>query len=104
YSFSAMLLILPTTLMISDLAIPKSSATIISILLLGGIMNSIAFVFWFKALQSGNTHKTANIIYIVPFLAMVWTYALNAEPFSFHSIIGLGLIIVGIFIQLRNKT
>jgi len=71
---------------------------------LGGIMNSIAFVFWFKALKLGHTHQTANLIYSVPFLAMIWTYFLNAEPFAISSVIGLLLIVTGIFIQLKNKT
>lgn len=104
YYFSAMMLIVPTSLIVSGFEIPKSPITIISILVLGGVMNSVAFVFWFKALQIGNTHKMANLIYGVPFLAMVWTYFLNNEPFSMVSLIGLVLIVGGIFIQLTNKT
>lgn len=104
YYISAAILIIPTALFFSGFVIPTSLTTIIAILVLGGIMNSIAFVFWFKALKLGHTHKTANLIYSVPFLAMVWTYFLNTEPFAISSIIGLILIVVGIFIQLRNKT
>jgi drug/metabolite transporter (DMT)-like permease len=103
YYLAATILIVPTSLAVSGFELPKSPETIISILVLGGIMNSIAFVFWFKALKIGNTHKTANLIYSVPFLAMIWTYFLNGEPFSIASVIGLGLIIAGIFIQLTNK-
>ena len=103
YYLAATILIVPTSLAVSGFELPKSPETIIAILVLGGIMNSIAFVFWFKALKIGNTHKTANLIYSVPFLAMIWTYFLNGEPFSIASVIGLGLIIAGIFIQLTNK-
>jgi drug/metabolite transporter (DMT)-like permease len=103
YYIGASIFIIPTSLVLSDFDIPRSLTTIVAILTLGGIMNSIAFVFWFKALQIGNTHKTANLIYSVPFLAMIWTYFLNDEQFSFTSIIGLGLIIAGIFVQLSNK-
>jgi drug/metabolite transporter (DMT)-like permease len=66
-------------------------------------MNSIAFVFWFKALKLWNTHKIANLIYFVPFLAMIRTYFLNSEPFASSSIVGLILIMVWVFIQLKNK-
>ncbi|HLC66789.1 MAG TPA: DMT family transporter [Candidatus Nanoarchaeia archaeon] len=104
YYISAALLIIPTALSVSDFVIPRFLTTIISILVLGGIMNSIAFVFWFKALKLGHTHQTANLIYSVPFLAMIWTYFLNAEPFAISSVIGLLLIVTGIFIQLKNKT
>lgn len=103
YYISATVLIIPTSLLISGFVFPKSLVTIISILALGGIMNSITFVFWFKALKLGNTHRTANLIYSVPFLGMIWTFLLNGENFSLTAIIGLTLIIVGIFMQLTNK-
>lgn len=103
YYIAASVLIIPTSLAISGFEIPKSLTTIIAILALGGIMNSIAFVFWFKALKIGHTHKTANLIYSVPFLAMIWTYFLNGEQFSIASVIGLALIVTGIFIQLTNR-
>jgi drug/metabolite transporter (DMT)-like permease len=104
YYLFATILIIPTTLIFSEFIIPQSLTTIIAILLLGGVFNSIAFVFWFKALKVGHTHKTANAIYAVPFLVLVWTYFLNSEPIRFFSVIGLILIVAGIFIQLRNNT
>lgn len=103
YYTSAMLLIIPTALYTSGFKVPQQLPTIIVIILLGGIINSLGFVFWFKALQLGNTHKTANMIFLVPFLAMIWTFFLNNEPFVVASIIGLILIIIGIFIQINNK-
>jgi len=104
YYLAATILIVPTSIFMSGFVIPKSLITIVSILALGGLMNSIAFVFWFKALKLGNTHKTANLVYTVPFLAMIWTFFLNSEAISIASAIGLALIIAGIVIQLKNKT
>ena len=104
YYFFATLLIIPTTLIFSNFIIPRSITTIISIILLGGIINSIGFVFWFKALKKRHTHKTANTIYAVPFLALIWTYFLNSEPIRLFSLIGLILIITGIIIQIKNKS
>jgi drug/metabolite transporter (DMT)-like permease len=34
---------------------------------------------------------------------MIWTYFLNGEQFSIASVIGLALIVMGIFIQLTNR-
>ena len=104
YYIFATILIVPTTLIFSDFVVPQTIGAIVAILLLGGVFNSIAFVFWFKALKEGDTHKTANAVYAIPFLALIWTYFLNAEPIQLFSIIGLVLIIVGITIQLTNKT
>lgn len=103
YYLAATLLIIPTSLLISGFRIPHAWQTIAAILALGGLMNSLAFVFWFKALQQGDTHRTANAIYSVPFLAMVWTYILNGEHFSIASAIGLALIVAGILVQLAKK-
>jgi drug/metabolite transporter (DMT)-like permease len=103
YYIFATLLIIPATLLFSDLKVPHSPVTIISVLLLGGVITSISFVFWFKALESGHTHKTANAIYAVPFLALVWTYFLNSEPIRIYSVVGLMMIILGIIMQMKNK-
>ncbi|MHC4069041.1 MAG: DMT family transporter [Planctomycetota bacterium] len=104
YYVAASILIVPTVLIYSEVIIPKSITTIISVLLLGGLFNSMAFVFWFKALKTGHTHKTANSIYVVPFLALILTYIFNDEPIRIASLIGLVLIITGIFTQFKNRT
>jgi len=103
YYIFATILIIPTTLIFSDFVIPQTVNAIVAILLLGGVFNSITFVFWFKALKEGHTHKTANAVYAIPFLALIWTYFLNAEPIKIFSVIGLVLIIVGVAIQLKNR-
>ncbi len=99
YYVAALALAIPATIAFSSLVVPKNASTLISILVLGGMTNSIAFVFWFKALERGNTHIVANLAYAIPLLAMVWTYFLNAEQFSANSVLGLMLIILGIAIQ-----
>lgn len=99
YYASATILITPTMLSLSHFTIPRHATTIISILILGIIMNSLAFVLWFRSLHEGHTHTTANAVFAIPFLAMVWTYLLNNEPFALASVIGMLLIIVGIIIQ-----
>ena len=104
YFIAAAIFIIPTTAIVSGFVMPKSLTTIVCLLVLGGLINSLTLVLWFEALKSGHTHKTANLVYIVPFLAMVWTYFLNAEPFSIYAIIGLFLIVGGALIQLKNNT
>ncbi|MBI2581063.1 DMT family transporter [Candidatus Woesearchaeota archaeon] len=103
YYVAAAVLIVPTVLITSGVVVPISFSTVIAILMLGGVNNSLAFIFWFQALKLGNTHKTANAVYAVPFLALFWTYILNGEHFSLTSIIGLVCIVAGIFLQVRNK-
>lgn len=73
-------------------------------LLWSGIATSaIAFTTWALALQKGDTAKISNLAYITPFLSLVWTYFFLKENISIYSVIGLVVIVLGIFIQLKDK-
>ena len=101
---ASLCLITPTMLAASKFAIPQSLSTWLALLFLGGLANSLGFVFWFKALEKGDTHKLANLIYINPFLSLLFVYLINGEAIPLVSILGLLLIVCGIFVQLRlNK-
>jgi len=59
----------------------------------------ITFFVWLKALQyAENTAKTGNIIYISPFLSLVFIALILGEPISILSIAGLCLIVLGILL------
>ncbi len=59
---------------------------------------------WTLALSSGNTAKISNLAYITPFLSLVWTSLILKEEITVNSIIGLVVIVLGIFIQLKEKS
>jgi len=62
---------------------------------------AVASTIWIIALSGGNTAKISNLAYITPFLSLVWTGLILKESISVYSIIGLAVIVVGIFIQLN---
>lgn len=64
---------------------------------------ALANLAWALALNSGNTAKVSNLAYITPFLSLVWTSLILKEPVEPMSIIGLCLIVVGIFVQLKDS-
>ncbi len=97
---SAFILITLTMLTFSKFVIPKSPTTWLVIIFLGGFANSLGSVFWFKALEKGRTHSLANLIYATPFVALVFVFLLDKEVIPVISIIGLVLIVAGIFVQL----
>jgi drug/metabolite transporter (DMT)-like permease len=99
---ASFMLITPTLLLASHFIIPSSAGTILAILFLGGLSSSLGFVFWFKVLQSGATRKFANIVYLNPFLALIFVFFINGETVPAVSLIGLLLIVSGIFLQLRK--
>lgn len=103
YYISSLTLISLTILMFSNFVVPTRITTILGLLFLGGLANSLGFVFWFKALSLGQTHKIANIIYINPFLSLIFVYLINNETIPAISILGLVLIVGGILMQMKNK-
>ena len=63
---------------------------------------AIAFVTWALAMKNGSTAKIANLAYITPFLSLVWSFFVLGEPIGLSSVLGLGLIVGGIFVQMKK--
>ncbi len=62
----------------------------------------ITFVFWLMALRlSRTTAQVGNLIYLSPFLSLIFIYFLVGETILFSTIIGLVLIMTGLIIQNR---
>ncbi len=65
---------------------------------------AIANTAWMLALESGKTAKISNLAYITPFLSLIWTAVFLKEEISLFSVLGLAVIVLGIFIQLKDKS
>ncbi len=64
----------------------------------------IPFVLWLRALQlSESTGKISNLIYLTPFLSLIFINTILKEKLYYTSLIGLGLIIAGILVQRIKK-
>ncbi len=64
----------------------------------------ITFVFWLKALQyTVSNQKISNLVYLSPFLSLIFIHFILGEEIYFTTIIGLILIILGIFVQQIKK-
>ncbi len=64
---------------------------------------AIANTLWVMALESGKTAKISNLAYITPFVSLIWTSLILKEPLHINFVIGLCVIVVGIFVQLKDK-
>ena len=63
----------------------------------------ITFFFWLKALQMATTtDKVSNLVYLAPFISLVFVHFILHEPVYYTTPVGLLLIISGIFIQNRK--
>jgi len=60
----------------------------------------ITFLFWLKALQAApTTDKVSNLVYIAPFLSLVFVHFILHEPVYYTTPVGLLFIISGIWYQ-----
>jgi len=85
-------------------SIPSISISqFLSLLWLGIFPSSLGFTFWFLALKYGDTAEMSNVIYLTPFVSLVYIHFLVGEKILPSSIIGLILIITGILIQSLRK-
>ncbi len=62
----------------------------------------LAFVFWMYAMKlASNTSRIANLIFLSPFLSLIFIATLLGESIYSSTLVGLGLIIMGLLIQQR---
>ena len=64
---------------------------------------AIAYVTWALAMKAGDTAKVANLAYITPFASLVVAHFVLGDPVTVWSIGGLGVIVAGIFLQMKDK-
>lgn len=69
----------------------------------GIFVMAVATVLWALALKLGGTAKISNLAYATPFISLVWTFFILEEPIKPLSLVGLAVIIIGIFIQMKDK-
>ncbi len=85
----------------NSLEIPKIEG-LISAVYVGFFEMGITFLFWLKAVQNtSSTSKIANLIFISPFLSLVFIYFILKEPIYISTLMGLLFIILGLVIQKR---
>jgi drug/metabolite transporter (DMT)-like permease len=66
----------------------------------GAFEMGIAFVLWLYALKlTDNTARVANLIFISPFLSLVFIHYLVGEEILPSTFVGLSLIVAGLIIQ-----
>ncbi len=70
---------------------------ILGAMYIGVFEMGLTFLFWLKAMQSAiHTSKITNLIFISPFLSLIFIYFILGETIELSTIHGLGLIIAGL--------
>ena len=82
-----------------EMIIPETRG-ILGAIYVGLFEMGITFLFWLKAMQSAtNTSKIANLIFISPFISLIFIYFILGEKIYISTLFGLGFIILGLVIQ-----
>jgi len=91
-----------TMLAFSNFVVP-SSTTLIYLLLNGILINGLTYIWWFKALENLETHIVSTTLYLTPFISLLYISLFLPEQIMVSSIIGLVIIVAGIFLQISRK-
>ncbi|MCI2062128.1 MAG: DMT family transporter [Eubacteriaceae bacterium] len=76
---------------------------LIGVILIGIFPMSLGYFFWLRALEYGDTAKISILAYATPFVTLALSHFLLGETISMSSLIGLFVLIAGIFVQIRGK-
>ncbi|HNS18104.1 MAG TPA: DMT family transporter [Bacteroidales bacterium] len=90
---------LTAVLVFRKIRIPSPEA-LAGVVYIGLFEMGITFILWLKALKlSVTTAKVANLIFISPFLSLIWVSFAVGEQIMGYTIIGLIFIVAGIVLQ-----
>lgn len=74
----------------------------LGVIFLGVFCSGLAYIAWYDALQALSTAETGVFLYIEPLIAMVVAFFVLGEPITVASLIGGGVILLGVW--LVNKS
>jgi drug/metabolite transporter (DMT)-like permease len=85
--------------------LPVSIKGAVASVYIGLFEMGITFFFWLKALQlARSTDKVSNLVYLAPFISLIFVHFILGEPVYYTTPAGLLLIISGILIQNYKQT
>lgn len=97
--FFAFLFILLLNSFTGNLSMPPLKGLLTGIYV-GFFEMGFTFLFWLKALRlSTSTDKISNLVYIAPFISLIFIHFFVGEKIYITTLMGLLLIIFGIFFQ-----
>lgn len=93
---------LPLVIIFSDFSLPSFTSSI-AIIYVGIAEMGLTFYLWLNALKhSERTDQVSRLIYLSPFLSLIFISIILHEKIGIFTFIGLTLIIIGILIKDRK--
>ena len=102
FTFSSLYLLVGALL--RDPGLPAGKEAWTAAAYIGIFEMGFSFILWLKALQlSGTTAKISNLVFIAPFVNLVFVHLILGENIYISTIFGIILVVTGIIIQNRTK-
>jgi len=98
YNLAAFVLFSIIMILFVEPVIPSLESWLL-LAILGGVINVIGYLFWIMALRRGDTGSIANLIYLTPFVALIYITVILGVRISIFQYLGLMFIITGSLIQ-----
>ncbi|MHC1684636.1 MAG: DMT family transporter [Clostridiaceae bacterium] len=98
YFLSALIFIIPTVLIFSEIVFPSFNVWL-WIIYNGVFVNGISYIFWFKALEGGETHIVSNLLYLTPFISLIYISIFLNEKILISAVVGIVVIVLGVLSQ-----
>ncbi len=91
------------TLYLTEGIVLPSWKSLVGTLWIGFFEMGLTFIFWMKALEyAESTSIVSNVVYLSPFISLIFLKFIIREQLYFSSIFGLFLIIAGILVQISK--
>lgn len=81
-----------------------SLSNIIMIVGLGGFGSGIAYILFYYMVQQGSAEFATLVTYLVPCTALIWGYALLGEVIKWNLVVGLCIILGGVFVASKKTS
>lgn len=95
--------LIPVVFLFSDFKI-HFGTSFYSIIYIGFFEAGITYVLWLKAMElSTNNAKIGNLVFLAPFVSLIFIHFILKESIYITTFIGLVFIVIGILIQQLDK-
>ena len=100
--FFAGLLLLPFAIYMQPAHFP-SAEVVWAMLGLGLLSTGVAWLLYFNLIKNVGASKTLTVTYLIPVFGMLWGCLFLDERITWGAIIGLGIVLLGIFLVYNKK-
>jgi len=103
FNFLSGFIILCFYILLFNIKIEYNTNAILGSIYIGFFEMGVTFIVWLKALKlSNNNAKIANLIFLSPFLSLIFIHFLVGEKILVSTVVGLSLIIFALIFQQKK--